>query len=59
MSMALSIAPFYSLGKDNCINVQHNFFGHVMPLVVVLESPDADSVYITFHLSGQGDQKDI
>ena len=42
--MALSITLLYALGQDNCNKVQLNFFGHVMPLILLLVSHDANSV---------------
>ena len=44
MSMALSIALLYLLGQDNWRNVQHNLFGHVMTLMLVSVSHDANSI---------------
>ena len=36
MPMAFEITPMDSLGQDNWKNVQHNIFGHDMPLVLLL-----------------------
>ena len=35
MSMVSSIATLYSFGQDDQNEVQHDFVGHVMPLVLV------------------------
>ena len=34
-AMTLSVTALYSLGQDNVNNVQHNSFGHKMPLLLV------------------------
>ena len=44
MSMMLQMAPCYSLGLNNQNDVQHAFFGHVMPLALTLASDAADSI---------------
>ena len=56
MLMALSRAPLHSLHLDDQSEVQHDFSGHVMPLVLVLASNDAVSIpniTITFLRSRQ------
>ena len=42
--MASSMAPLYSLGEDDQNEIQHDFFGHLMPLALALTSCDADSI---------------
>ena len=60
MPMALSVAPLYSLGLDNWNNVQHDLFGHLLPLMPVSVSHDASSIInAPFHLSGQDDQNEM
>ena len=44
MPMALSIAPFYSLGQDDQNEFQHNFFSHVITLALALVSNDDDGI---------------
>ena len=36
MPMASSMAPLHSLGQDDSNEVQHDIFGHVRPLELVL-----------------------
>ena len=38
------MAQLYSLGQDNWNEVQHDFFGHVIPLVLTLKLHDANSI---------------
>ena len=40
----MPIAPLHSLGQDNQNEVQHDIFGHVMPLALVLASCDANGI---------------
>ena len=40
--VSLSVNIYYSLGQDNWNEVQHDFFGHVIPLV--LASHDSYSI---------------
>ena len=44
MPMALSMVPFHFLGQDEQNEVQHNIFGHVMPLLLASASHDADGI---------------
>ena len=53
LQLALSITQMDSLGQDNRKDVQANFPGHVMPLILVLVS------MAPFHLLGQDDQKEM
>ena len=39
MQMASPMASLHSLCQDNCNEVQHDFFSHVIPLAPVLASP--------------------
>ena len=59
MPVALSKVPQYSLGHDSWTNVQQNF-GHMMPMILVSVSQDANSVINgTISLLGQDDQKEM
>ena len=44
MAIASSIVSLHSLGQDNRNEFQHDLFGHVMPLTLVLASSDVDGV---------------
>ena len=44
MPMPSSMTPLHSLGHDNQNEVQHDLFGHVMPLALALVSSDAHGV---------------
>ena len=40
----LSIAPFHLLHEDDQKEMQHNIFGHVMPLATISASFDVDGI---------------
>ena len=44
MLMASSMKPLHFPGQDNQNEVQHDFFGHVMPLVLESAVCDADNI---------------
>ena len=44
MPMVLSMVPLYSLGQNDQNEVQHDFFGHVMSLMMAFMSCDANGV---------------
>ena len=44
MQMVFSMAPLHSLHHNACNEVQYDFFGDVIPLVLVLASYDADGI---------------
>ena len=39
-----SVAPFHLVGQDAEKKMHHDFFGHVMPLVPISESCDANGI---------------
>ena len=56
MPMLLSMAPFELIDHNDKNEGQHEFFGHVMPLALILASYDAISIVkgtTAFHNSRQ------
>ena len=43
-----SMAPLHSLGQDNLTEVQHDIFGHAIPLVLVSASCDVNAISNSF-----------
>ena len=52
------MAKSHSLGQDNQIEMQHDIFGHVMPLAPPLNDAMASSV-TPLHSLGQDDQNKV